>query len=172
MKAFAEDGVVFNNCAPGVEPGISGHETKEKAEVCILATGYSRPSLHFLPQEYLDDPYGPPNWFLQTFPTNDPTMCALNSTWVRGHGSVGGFHIAIYTRLLVVFVVDPRTRLEPREMKNWVDRINSTNGCPEQTNLCFVTTLQLLFWFCMVICSHPKMWRWFLFIFFGIGEAV
>ncbi len=171
MKAFDEDGVVFNNRAPGVETGTTGHETKEKAEVCILATGYSRPSLQFLPQEYLRDPYGPPNYFLQVFPPDDPTICALNSTWVRGHGSVAGFHIAIYTRLLIVFVVDPRTRLEPREMKNWVDNINSTNSCPEQTNLCFVTTAQLLFWFYMTVVSHPRMWSWSLFILFGIGTA-
>ena len=127
--------------------------------------------MDFLPQEYLSDPYGPPNWFLQAFPTDDPTICGLNSTWVRGQGSVGGFHIAIYTRLLVVFVVDPRTRLRPREMKDWVDRINSTNDCPERTNLCFVTAAQYLLWFCMVVLFHPKMWKWVLFIFFGVGKA-
>lgn len=172
MKAFDEEGVVFNNRAPGVEAGDSGYETKEKAEVCIMATGYSRPSLQFLPQDFLRDPYGPPNWYLQTFPISDPTICALNSTWIRGHGSVGGFHIAIYTRLLIVFVVDPRTKLAPREMRNWVDSINATNSCPEQTNLCFVTASQLLFWFCMVVLSHPRMWRWSLFILFGFGKAV
>ncbi len=30
-----------------------------------MATGYQRPSLSFLPPEVFEEPYQPPNWYLQ-----------------------------------------------------------------------------------------------------------
>lgn len=54
-------------------------------------------------------------WFRQV------SICANNCTYVNAIGTVGNYHIGIYTRLLLMFLVDPLAR--PREpwMKRWID---------------------------------------------------
>jgi len=87
------EGVSFKRRAQGVPKGGPGRHTTEPADVIIMATGYQRPSLDFLPDECFTEPYMPPNWYLQTFPPQHKTICANNCTYVNAIGTVGNFHI-------------------------------------------------------------------------------
>jgi len=62
---FTEDGILFNHRAKGVPQGGPGREEEIKGDMVIMATGYQRPSLNFLPEEVFSPPYQPPNWYLQ-----------------------------------------------------------------------------------------------------------
>lgn len=59
-----ENGIRFNRRQQGVPKNGPGHETVEEGEVIIMATGYKRPSLSFLPEECFAEPYSAPNWYV------------------------------------------------------------------------------------------------------------
>ena len=59
---FTEDGILFNHRAKGVPKGGPGREEHIQGDMVILATGYQRPSLSFLPKECFQAPYSPPKW--------------------------------------------------------------------------------------------------------------
>lgn len=84
-----EDGIVFNHRSQGVPKGGPGQETLVKGDVIIMATGFKRPSLSFLPEEVFEEPYGPPSWYLQVFPPKYTSICANNNTYVDAIGTVG-----------------------------------------------------------------------------------
>lgn len=134
-----------------------------KCDICIYATGYTRPSLDFL--QNFSNGYDPPNWFLQVFPPGSPTICAINSTWIHGVGSVGGSHIGMYTRLLLVYTLDVVARPPKGAMSRWVNIIDKiwkpTHG------LACVTTGEVYLWFVLVIAFNPALWKWGQFIMFG-----
>ena len=67
ILGFTEHGIRFNHRAKGVPKGGPGWESVIKAGMIIMATGYQRPSLSFLPDEVFREPYAPPNWYLQVF---------------------------------------------------------------------------------------------------------
>lgn len=62
-----ENGIRFNRRQQGVPKNGPGHETLEEGEVIIMATGYKRPSLSFLPEECFAEPYSAPNWCVLCF---------------------------------------------------------------------------------------------------------
>lgn len=70
IKRFSADGkgIVFNHRSQGTPKGGPGREELIEGDLCILATGYERPSLGFLPPECFEENYEPPNWYLQVFP--------------------------------------------------------------------------------------------------------
>lgn len=68
IHSIEENGVLFNHRARGVPKGGIGHEMLVEGDIIIMATGYKRPSLSFLPEEVFEPPYGPPRWYLQVFP--------------------------------------------------------------------------------------------------------
>ena len=80
IKSFTEDGIKFNLRSKGVPAGGPGKELLIPGDIVVMATGFDRPSLNFLPQNAFDDPYTPPNWYLQTFPPTHPSICANNCT--------------------------------------------------------------------------------------------
>ena len=59
-----ENGIRFNRRQQGVPKNGPGHEKVEEGEVIIMATGYKRPSLSFLPEECFAQPYSAPNWYV------------------------------------------------------------------------------------------------------------
>ena len=65
---FTEKGLLFRHRAKGVPKGGPGREIEVKGDMVIMATGYQRPSLSFLPDEVFQEPYQPPRWYLQVFP--------------------------------------------------------------------------------------------------------
>ena len=75
IQGFTENGIRFNHRAKGVPKGGPGREDVVEGDMVIMATGYQRPSLAFLPDEVFQEPYQPPNWYLQVFPPEHMSIC-------------------------------------------------------------------------------------------------
>ena len=90
---FTDKGILFNHRSQGVPKGGPGRHEEIEGDMCIMATGYERPSLAFLPPDCFEEYYEPPNWYLQTFPPSHPSICANNCTYVNAIGTVGNYHI-------------------------------------------------------------------------------
>jgi hypothetical protein len=120
---LTENSVIFNKRAQGVPKGGPGKEISVDTDIIIMATGFSRPSLRFLPDECFEDGYEPPNWYMQVFPPQHIDICANNCTYVNAIGTVGNYHIGIYSRFLLMYLVDPLAK--PREpfMKFWINMV-------------------------------------------------
>lgn len=73
-----KDGILFNHRAQGVPKGGPGREKLVEGQVIIMATGFQRPSLNFLPDDVFEAPYQPPNWYIQVFPPGRPDISAIN----------------------------------------------------------------------------------------------
>ncbi|RSM13079.1 hypothetical protein CEP52_002025 [Fusarium oligoseptatum] len=158
IEELVDRGVMVNRRARGVPKGGPGHQELVEADIIVMATGFKRPSLSFLPDDCFQEPYGPPNWYLQTFPPTHPSISAINCTYLNAIGTVGNWHIGIYTRILLMFLMDPFARPSPFWMKRWIDmtkalKISSPTGAFD-----FFTYLELVWW-----------WKWAIFVFTGIG---
>lgn len=169
IEGFNANGVLVNRRARGVPKNGPGHEETIDADIVIMATGFKRPSLSFLPQESFVDPYGPPNWYLQTFPPQHPSVSAINCTYVSAIGSVGNWHIGIYTRILLMFLVDPLTRPSPFWMRRWIDMTKVMKFSSPTGAFDFFTYLELVWWFVFCVAFNPFRWKWAIFVFFGVG---
>jgi hypothetical protein len=66
INSVEEKGIMFNHRAQGVPKGGPGHEKLVEGNVIIMATGFTRPTLSFLPDDVFKPPYQPPNWYIQT----------------------------------------------------------------------------------------------------------
>lgn len=75
---FTENGVLVNERARGVPAGGPGQPAVIEGDMVVMATGFTRPELSFLPPDCYEDPYVPPNWYLQTFPPNHPSVSCIN----------------------------------------------------------------------------------------------
>jgi hypothetical protein len=84
IEAMDESGVLVRKKDTKKEKGESEKEKKEQgqetvqADMVVLATGFARPSLEFLPRDCFEKPYDPPNWYLQVFPPPHPSISAIN----------------------------------------------------------------------------------------------
>lgn len=172
IQKVDETGIVFNHRAQGVPKGGPGRHEHVDADIIILATGYTRPSLSFLPDKFMQQPYGPPNWYLQTFPPTDSTVCCNNCTYVNAIGTVGNYHIGIYTRFLLMYITDPLTKPTEYWMKKWIDLTTSLKRAAPGGAFEFFTYGELLYWFVFVILVNPFRWKWTLFVLFGIGAQL
>ena len=86
---FTEHGMLFNHRAAGVPKNGPGREEEIPADMVLMATGFHRPSLSFLPPEDFQDPYQPPSWYLQVFPPEHVSVAAINCTYANAIGTVG-----------------------------------------------------------------------------------
>lgn len=163
-------GILFNKRAQGVPKGGPGSRHLIEADIVIMATGYSRPSLSFLPKEVFEEPYDPPNWYLQVFPPGHPEICANNCTYVNAIGTVGNYHIGIYTRFLLMYLVDPLARPRTQWMKRWIDMTRFIKCRAPGGAFDFFTYSELIYWFLFTIAINPFRWKWTAFVLFGIGE--
>ena len=93
IDGFTEHGVVVNQRDKGVPKGGPGRRRTIEGDMVVMAMGFKRPSLEFLPDECFDESYGPPNWYLQVFPPTHPSVSAINCTYVNAIGTVGNWHI-------------------------------------------------------------------------------
>ncbi|KAK5117788.1 hypothetical protein LTR85_008763 [Meristemomyces frigidus] len=172
IKRFTETGILFHHRSQGVPKGGPGWDEVIEGDMCILATGYERPSLSFLPQDCFEEKYEPPNWYLQVFPPKHMDICANNCTYVNAIGAVGNWHIGIYTRFLLMFLADPLARPNERMMKTWIDftrwiKQRAPGGAFE-----FFTYAELVYWFVFVIVVNPFRWKWAPFVLMGIGSSL
>ncbi|OKL58045.1 hypothetical protein UA08_06811 [Talaromyces atroroseus] len=170
IKEFKENGILFNHREKGVPKGGAGREELIRGDVCVMATGFHRPSLAFLPDECFKAPYSPPNWFLQTFPVGHPDMCATNSTYVNAIGTVGNVHIGLYTRLLLMYIADPSTKPTAAWMRVWVDWTRMWKWRAPGGALEFFTYSELILWVVLSLVFNPWRWRWIPFVLFGWGR--
>ncbi len=171
IKRFSPDGkgILFNHRSQGVPKNGPGREELIEGDLCILATGYERPSLAFLPDDCFEEQYEPPNWYLQTFPPKHMDVCANNCTYVNAIGTVGNYHIGIYTRFLLMFLVDPVARPNERLMKLWIDMTRWIKQRAPGGAFEFFTYAELLYWFVFVILINPFRWKWAPFVLCGVG---
>lgn len=172
IKHFTESGIVFNHRSQGVPKGGPGREEHIEGDICIMATGYERPSLTFLPPECFEESYEPPNWYLQVFPPKHMDICANNCTYVNAIGTVGNYHIGIYTRFLLMFLVDPLARPTEGLMKTWIDFTRWVKARAPTGAFDFFTYAELMYWFVFVILINPFRWKWAPFVLCGIGAAL
>lgn len=91
------------------------------------------------------------------------------STYKDGIGSVGNWHIGIYTRIMLMFLVDPLTRPHPFFMKRWVDTTRLLKYMSPTPPLDFFTYSELHWWFMFCVFLSPFRWKWAVFVFFGLG---
>ncbi|PGG96005.1 hypothetical protein AJ79_09772 [Helicocarpus griseus UAMH5409] len=166
------EGIRFNHRSQGVPKGGPGHEILVEADIIVMATGFSRPSLSFLPDKVFQPPYNPPSWYLQVFPPQYPSICANNSTYVNAIGTVGNYHIGIYTRLLLMFLVDPLSRPTEFWMKRWIDMTRFMKRFAPTGAFDFFTYAELIYWFLFVVAINPFRWKWAAFVLFGIGRGL
>lgn len=61
IKRFEKNGIVFNHRSQGTPKGGPGREQLIEGDICVMATGYERPSLGFLPEDCFEKNYEPPN---------------------------------------------------------------------------------------------------------------
>lgn len=172
VENFEENGLRFHRYAKDICKSVSDRGSVIEGDMVIMATGYLRPNLGFLPRECLNKPYPPPNWYLQAFPPNHLGICAINCTYVEGIGTIGNFHIGVYTRILIMFLLDPLTRPQERQVKAWIDAIRWLKSKSPGGAFEFVTYSEIHLWFFFCIAINPFRWRWLLFVFFGIDTAL
>jgi hypothetical protein len=83
---------------------------------------------------------------------------------------VGNYHIGIYTRLLLMFLVDPLATPKSYWMKRWIDMTSTLKSLAPTKAFDFFTYSELIFWFLFVIAINPFRWKWVPFVFFGVGR--
>ncbi|KGO69358.1 Pyridine nucleotide-disulfide oxidoreductase, class-II [Penicillium italicum] len=155
-----------------VPKGGSGREKVLPGDIIIMATGFKRPSLSFLPNDAFEQDYSPPDWYLQVFPPKHLSICANNSTYVNAIGTVGNAHIGIYTRFLLMFLTDPLTQPTEGRMKTWINFTRwMKQGAPPGA-FDFFTYTELLYWFVFLVLINPFRWKWALFILFGVEQTL
>ena len=172
IEGFVDRGVVVSRRAKGVPEGGPGREETIEADMVVMATGFKRPSLSFLPEECFREPYDPPNWYLQTFPPSHPSLSCINCTFVNAIGTVGNWHIGIYTRILLMFLVDPLTRPSAFWMQRWIDMTRFLKMTSPTPAFDFFTYLELVWWFVFCVTVNPFRWKWAFFVFFGVGVSL
>ncbi|CZT43456.1 related to ACB 4-hydroxyacetophenone monooxygenase [Rhynchosporium secalis] len=172
ILSLTSTGIKFNHRGKGVPTNGPGREKLIEADIIIMATGFSRPSLNFLPEDSFTEPYNPPNWYLQTFPPTHPSVSAINCTYINAIGSVGNWHIGIYTRILLMFLSDPLTRPRASWMQRWIDMTRLLKSFAPTGAFDFFTYLELIWWFAFCIVVNPFRWKWAFFVFFGVGRGL
>lgn len=87
-------------------------------------------------------------------------------------GVVGNYHIGIYTRFLLMFLVDPLARPTPWLMRLWIDMTRWIKARAPTGAFEFFTYAELLYWFVFVIVINPFRWKWAPFVLCGVGAAL
>ncbi|BGP05362.1 Baeyer-Villiger monooxygenase [Rhodotorula toruloides] len=175
-KRVVRQGIQFVERERGTKSGDGGDETLISADVLIIATGYKRPSIDFLPKDLFptdeDRSYAPPSLYLQNFSTEDWSILLTNASYQDGLGTVGNWHIGLLARILFVFLLDESTRPKPAAMKTWVDVINwiKREAWGESSSgLTFFTYSEMCLWILVFHFFNPRRLPWLFFILFGFG---
>ncbi|TFY75281.1 hypothetical protein EWM64_g8731 [Hericium alpestre] len=177
---FTTHGVQVRLRPRGTKPGqIKLREGDAEFPVCevradeiVLATGYKKPSVDFLPHGLFPEGYERPDLYLQNFSTEDWSVLLTNSAYVNAIGTVGHFHIGIYTRILLLFLLDESARPMPKDMKLWVDAVRFIKRGARCGALQFFTYMELTIWFVLFHVFRPDRIRWVFFVMQGWGVPV
>ncbi|KAL8728747.1 MAG: hypothetical protein Q9181_005232 [Wetmoreana brouardii] len=115
IVAFTDNGIRFRRRATGVPKGGPGQEIEVKGDMVIMATGYQRPSLSFLPDEVFKEPYQPPKSFrLNGSLTARPRIARPQEYWMKrwidmtsylkARAPTGAFDFFTYSELIYWFI--------------------------------------------------------------------
>ncbi|KAI5826953.1 FAD/NAD(P)-binding domain-containing protein [Schizophyllum commune Tattone D] len=142
-----------------------------EADVVILATGFNKPSVDFFEEadEIFPEGYQRPDLYLQNFSTEDWSVLMTNSAYMNAIGTVGHFHIGIYTRILLTLLLDPDARPLPKDMKLWVDCVRFVKRGAKGGALGFFTYAELTIWLVLFHIFRPDRLKWIFFIMQGWG---
>ncbi|KIL00177.1 hypothetical protein PAXRUDRAFT_8402 [Paxillus rubicundulus Ve08.2h10] len=168
------------------QPHDASHVEEICADLIVLATGYKRPDIDFLPCKLFPEGYEAsallllcilhaqkcfqrPNLYLQNFSTEDWSILMTNSAFDDAIGTVGHIHIGIYTRILLTFILDPVTAPTSKDMKLWVDAIRYLKRGASGGALEFFTYMELIIWLLLFYVVRPNRLRWMPFILTGWG---
>ncbi|KAL8279238.1 hypothetical protein RQP46_008275 [Phenoliferia psychrophenolica] len=173
-------GVKLNQRERGTNPGDKGTEIVETADVLgsiVMATGFKRPSVDMLPSDLFPDEgdrkYSRPNLYLQNFAVEDWSILLTNASYMDAIGTVGNWHIGLYARVLMVFLLEPDARPSPRGMKLWVDLLNwlkvKAFGAGDKSGLAFFTYTELVIWIVTFHLFNIHRLPWLPFVLFGWG---
>ncbi|KDQ63491.1 hypothetical protein JAAARDRAFT_202926 [Jaapia argillacea MUCL 33604] len=166
---FTTKGVLVNVRDKDSKPGDRGEKMVFEGDVVVLATGFKRPQMDFLPGDLFPDGYDRPNLYLQNFCTEDWSVLLTNSAYINAIGTVGHFHIGIYTRVLLVLLMDKGARPLPKDMKLWVDNIRFIKSGARGGALSFFTYMELTIWVLLFHVFRPDRVKWLFFIMQGWG---
>ncbi|KIJ06721.1 hypothetical protein PAXINDRAFT_103252 [Paxillus involutus ATCC 200175] len=92
-----------------------------------------------------------------------------NSAYENAIASAGHFHIGIYTRTLITFILDPVTAPTAKDMKLWVDAIRYLKRGASGGALGFFMYMELIIWLLLFYIIRPDRLRWMSFILAGWG---
>ncbi|TRM64707.1 hypothetical protein BD626DRAFT_489667 [Schizophyllum amplum] len=142
-----------------------------EADVVIIATGFLKPTVDFFedPDSVFPEGYQRPDLYLQNFSTEDWSILMTNSAYMNAIGTVGHFHIGIYTRILLTLLLDPGARPLPKDMKLWVDCVRFVKRGAKGGALGFFTYAELTIWLVMFHIFRPDRLKWIFFIMQGWG---
>ncbi|KAF7363919.1 hypothetical protein MSAN_01050000 [Mycena sanguinolenta] len=166
---LTSSGVLTNVRERDTKPGSEGKKETINAEVIVLATGFERPEISFLDDSLFPEDYQRPDLYLQNFSTEDWSVLLTNSAYMSGIGTVGHFHIGIYTRILLTLLLDENARPLPKDMKLWVDVVRFMKRGAAGGPLGFFTYAELTIWVVLFHFFRSDRLRWFFFILFGWG---
>ena len=172
-ERFVQNGVRVNTRTRDQPKGAKDAKPKTiEGDVVVLATGFERPTLDFLPKDVFPDGYSRPDLYLQNFATEDWTVLCTNSAYMNAIGTVGHMyvshvrpngedgidrecfrHIGIYTRILLLFLLDAGARPEVRDMKLWVDVVRFVKRGAKGGALGFFTYMELGTYFQQILSS-------------------
>ncbi|KAI5479695.1 dimethylaniline monooxygenase (N-oxide forming) [Pseudohyphozyma bogoriensis] len=176
--AITRQGVKLNERTRDTKPGDEGHEVVETADVVVLATGFERPSIDMLPDDLFptegERNYGRPNLYLQNFCTEDWSVLLTNASYMDAIGTVGNWHIGLYARVLMVFLLDETCRPSPKDMKLWVDfltwlKTKLLGSSEKASGLAFFTYTELCIWIVTFHFFNISRLPWLWFVLFGWG---
>ncbi|EJU04623.1 FAD/NADP-binding domain-containing protein [Dacryopinax primogenitus] len=153
-------GVKVNVRGRSSSPNDAGSEEHFDADVIVMATGFKRPSVDFLPAELFPERYHRPNLYLQNFSVEDWSILLTNTAYINAIGTVGHFHIGIYLRVLLCLLLDPAARPFPEDMKLWVDLLRWLKRDSAGGALSFFTYMELTLWLISFHFFRPERLNW------------
>ncbi|KDN48464.1 FAD/NAD(P)-binding domain-containing protein [Tilletiaria anomala UBC 951] len=169
VQRATQRGVSFNLRPRGSRPGDKGTHIDMDADVIVIATGFNKPTLDFLPADLFPEDYVRPNMYLQNFPVNDCSVLCTNATFKDAVGTVGNWHIGIYARIFMVFLMDPNCRPKPKDMRLWVDLVRFIKENAPGGGLEFFTYAELVLWMVTFLFFRLSRVRYAFFVILGLG---
>jgi len=140
-----------------------------RGDVVVLATGFKQPPVSFLPGDLFPEGYERPNLYLQNFATEDWSVLLTNAAYKNAIGTVGHFHIGMYTRILLMFLLDEGVRPLPEDLRLWVDAVRFIKRGSPGGALSFFTYMELTIWVVTFLFFRLARLKWAAFILFGWG---
>ncbi|KAI0821751.1 FAD/NAD-P-binding domain-containing protein [Trametes gibbosa] len=169
IECFSKNSVHVKVRGREDKPGEGKENKKFDGDVVVLATGFKKPTIDFFEDALFPEGYERPNLYLQNFSTEDWSVLATNSAYQNAIGTVGHFHIGIYMRILLTFLMDPDARPTPKDMKLWVDVIRFVKRGARGGALSFFTYMELTIWLLLFHIFRLDRIRWVFFIMQGWG---